>query len=105
MAEMADFCHKIKTMVDNNYKFQKSPEVQQRPISGFKQAPSLEDKRVSLKQGILPIGTLLFLGTWIGFCVYYNGYMLDKALLCSAIIVCFLFFRTAEQNGDWRNKN
>lgn len=102
---MADFCPKIKTMLDNNYKFQKSPEVQQRSFSGFKQAPSKEENRITLKQRILPIGTLLLLGTWIGFCIKSNGYMLDKALLCSAIIICFLFFRAAEQNGDWSEKH
>jgi hypothetical protein len=92
-------------MVDNNYKFQRSPQLRQRPVSEYKHSSSREIKRVSLKQRMIPVGTLLMLGAWMGLCIMNNGYMLDKAMICSVIIVSFLFFRSAEQQGEWSDKD
>lgn len=92
-------------MVDNNYKFQKSPELEQRSISKYRQAPPGKVKKTSLKQRILPAGILIFLATWIGLCVNNNGYLLDKALIGSAIISGLLCLKAAEQNSDWSKNN
>lgn len=92
-------------MIKNLHKFQGGSQVEQSSLASFKQVQTWKGKKASLKQKLLPIGVLAFLGMWISLCLLHGGFLLDKALICSAIITCLLFFRTAEQADGLQDQN
>lgn len=57
----------------------------------------------TFKQKLMPIGIIALLGLWINLC-QYNPVFYTKSIICSAIIISVVFFRTAEQNGDLGKK-
>ena len=92
-------------MKKNIHKFQVGSSISERPFPSFKQVHSQKREKINLKEKLLPICILAFLGIWISLCLSHGDFLLDKALLGSSIVVCLLFFKAADQNGDLNNNN
>ena len=45
-----------------------------------------------------------FLATWMMTCYYYIPELMSTAMAGTTIIICLLFFHSAEQKGDYNNK-
>jgi len=90
-------------MIDKVDKSQRNTEVGQSPPFHIKLLNAWKSNQVNLKLRLHPIGILCFLGLWISLCINNDGFLLNQALICSSIISALLFFRAAEQNGDWSN--
>lgn len=82
-------------------KYQESAKVKTMVVSKFKQVPRIN--LVLDKQKLLPVGILFMLGSWIGLSMACDNLLLDKALICSTIIVSVLFLKTIEENEKKNN--
>lgn len=90
-------------MIKNIEKIQMGSDVNHRPLSNFRKVQSQTMSKVNVKQKLLSIGTLTFLGAWISLSL--NSFLFNKILVCSFIIICLLFIRIAGEVDDLSNKN
>ncbi len=90
---------KKQEMVKNIHKFQVGTEVNQNSPTYHKFEKSGEGKKTKPEQGLIPLLVLMVL-VGISLSLINNSFLLDKLLICSAIILSILFFRSAELNGD-----
>jgi len=92
-------------MIKNIEKIQMGSDVNHRPLSNFRKVQSQTMSKVNVKQKLLSIGTLTFLGAWISLSLNLNSFLFNKILVCSFIIICLLFIRIAGEVDDLSNKN
>jgi hypothetical protein len=65
MDQTPHICNKKRTMIKNIEKNQMDSEVNQRSLANFRKVQSQTMSKVNVKQKLLSIGTLTFLGAWI----------------------------------------
>ncbi|MFT6320673.1 MAG: hypothetical protein ACJAT4_001601 [Granulosicoccus sp.] len=105
MDQTPHICNKKRTMIKNIEKNQMDSEVNQRSLANFRKVQSQTMSKVNVKQKLLSIGILMFLGAWISLSLNLNGFLSIKILVCSFIIICLLFIRIAGAVDDLNNKD
>ena len=88
-------------MKKNTSTLQRVAEIDTRSISDFRKTPTNSSEWIREKTSqpiILPMVVLSVLAAWVSLCFFYfeSKVLLDKSLICSCIILCVMFFRTAD---------